>query len=288
MSNEKDENMDIRYKNFECVGFDELINQLICEFDLETLDRQEAQEKIQEILEKAKILDETTTADGYSYSDCVKYSDSRQSQLSSILSINYKEKNLYIVLNNSIELDNELFTICNTEEKAREVFDNNLAPVFDNFISKESFKEFLDNNSKTENYDFNAYLDDLVTQYGNTGTKEYELKGNETKTGITKLYNYEFIHKKSDEKTAEQLRDCLIELEGTNQISYFGLAIAHSIINHLEVEYQRITEKQLINITESIEKSEELNDLIDSKIYDSLDFKEEVAESEDEEEEDER
>lgn len=283
MSNEKDENMDIRYKNFECVGFDELINQLICEFDLETLDRQEAQEKIQEILEKAKILDETTTADGYSYSDCVKYSDSRQSQLSSILSINYKEKNLYIVLNNSIELDNELFTICNTEEKAREVFDNNLAPVFDNFISKESFKEFLDNNSKTENYDFNAYLDDLVTQYGNTGTKEYELKGNETKTGITKLYNYEFIHKKSDEKTAEQLRDCLIELEGTNQISYFGLAIAHSIINHLEVEYKRITEKQLINITESIEKSEELNDLIDSKIYDSLDFKEEVAESEEEE-----
>ena len=135
---------------------------------------------------------------------------------------------------------------------------------------------------------YNAYLDDLVTQYGNTGTKEYELKGNETKTGITKLYNYEFIHKKSDEKTAEQLRDCLIELEGTNQISYFGLAIAHSIINHLEVEYQRITEKQLINITESIEKSEELNDLIDSKIYDSLDFKEEVAESEDEEEEDER
>lgn len=293
MSNEKDENMDIRYKNFECVGFDELINQLIYEFDLETLDRQEAQEKIQEILKEAETLDETTTADGYSYSDCVKYSDSRQSQLSSILSINYKEKNLYIVLNNSIELDNELFTICNTEEKAREVFDNNLAPVFDNFISKENFKEFLDNNSKTENYDFNAYLDDLVTQYGNTGTKEYELKGNETKTGITKLYNYEFIHKKSDEKTAEQLRDCLIELEGTNQISYFGLAIAHSIINQLENYEQKITEKELISITESIAESEEFNNFVDNRIYEHLEkrtIKTEKKETlkDDEEEEDER
>ncbi len=283
MSNEKDENMDIRYKNFECVGFDELINQLICEFDLETLDRQEAQEKIQEILEKAKILDETTTADGYSYSDCVKYSDSRQSQLSSILSINYKEKKLYIVMNNSNELGNEVFTICKTEEKARKVFDNNLAPIFNNFISKESFREFLDNNLKTENYDFNSYLDDLETQYGNTGKKEYELSGSESKTGNPILYNYEFIHKISDERTPEELRDYLTDLEGTNEISYLGLAIAHNIINHLEVDYQRITEKQLINITESIENSEELNDLINSKIYASIDFQEEVAESEEEE-----
>lgn len=273
---------------FEGVGYDELSNQLICEFDLGNLDRQEAQEKIYEILKESKILDETVTEDGYSYNS--KYPDSRQSQLSSIISINYKEKNLYIVIINSDEIDNELFTICNTEKKAREVFDNNLAPVFNNFISKESFKDFLDNNLKTENYDFKAYLDDLETQYGNTGVKEYELKGNETKTGNPTYYDYEFIHKKSEERTAEELRDYLVDLEGTNEISYLGLAIAHSIVNQLENYEQKMTEKDLISVTESIAKSEEFNNFVDNRIYEHLEkrnIKTEIGEDlKDEEEED--
>ncbi len=79
----------------EVVGSDELVNQLICEFDLGTLDRQEEQEKIYEILKEAKTLDETALDTGYSYSDYVRYSDLGQGQLSSIIVINYKEKNLY-------------------------------------------------------------------------------------------------------------------------------------------------------------------------------------------------
>ncbi len=163
--------------------------------------------------------------------------------------------------------------------------------MFNNFISKENFREFLDNNLKIENYDFNTYLDDLETQYGNTGMKEYELSRLESKTGNPVLYNYEFIHKKSDERTPEELRNYLTNLEGTNEINYLGLAIAHSIVNQLENYEQKMTEKELISVTESISESEEVNNFIDNRIYEKLEernIKTEIGEALKDEEEEEQ
>lgn len=56
---------------------------------------------------------------------------------------------------------------------------------------KERFKEFLDNNVKAEVYNFDAYLDDLTTQYGNTGSTQYELSSSESKSGNPELFDYE-------------------------------------------------------------------------------------------------
>ncbi len=76
---------------------------------------------------------------------------------------------------------------------------NDLFQVFDKFISKQNFKQFLDDNLKTKNYNLEAYLDDLQTQYGNTGIAEYELSNKETKSGTTEFY-YDFIDNKSLEQ----------------------------------------------------------------------------------------
>ena len=55
---------------------------------------------------------------------------------------------------------------------------------------RERFKKFLDNNVKNKDYNFDAYIDDLTTQYGNTGTLEYELSKSESKSGKPELFNY--------------------------------------------------------------------------------------------------
>ena len=54
---------------------------------------------------------------------------------------------------------------------------------------KERFKKFLDEYVKF-NYDFDAYIDDLTSQWCNTGMLEYELSSAETKTGNAELFNY--------------------------------------------------------------------------------------------------
>ena len=55
---------------------------------------------------------------------------------------------------------------------------------------KERFKRFLDKYVKNENYNFNAYIDDLTSQWYNTGILEYELSSAESKTGNAELFNY--------------------------------------------------------------------------------------------------
>lgn len=55
---------------------------------------------------------------------------------------------------------------------------------------KERFKSFLDKYVKNGDYNFEAYIDDLVNQWGNTGILEYELNSAESKTGNAELFNY--------------------------------------------------------------------------------------------------
>ena len=43
---------------------------------------------------------------------------------------------------------------------------------------------------KNGDYNFEAYIDDLVNQWGNTGILEYELSSAESKTGNAELFNY--------------------------------------------------------------------------------------------------
>lgn len=53
------------------------------------------------------------------------------------------------------------------------------------------FEEFLKENVKSEVWNFNAYCNDLLTQWGDTGRMEYELSGFESKTGNPILFDYD-------------------------------------------------------------------------------------------------
>ena len=55
---------------------------------------------------------------------------------------------------------------------------------------KERFKSFLDKYVKQSDYNFNAYIDDLTSQWCNTGMLEYELNSAESKDGNSHLFNY--------------------------------------------------------------------------------------------------
>lgn len=54
---------------------------------------------------------------------------------------------------------------------------------------KEKFKEFLDKYVKF-NYDFDTYIEDLTSQWSNTGNLEYELSSAESITGKPELFSY--------------------------------------------------------------------------------------------------
>jgi len=54
---------------------------------------------------------------------------------------------------------------------------------------KERFKRFLDEYVKF-NYDFDAYIDDLTSQWCNTGMLEYELSSAESIDNNTHTFNY--------------------------------------------------------------------------------------------------
>lgn len=54
---------------------------------------------------------------------------------------------------------------------------------------KERFKRFLDEYVKF-NYDFEAYIDDLTSQWCNTGMLEYELSSAESIDNNTHTFNY--------------------------------------------------------------------------------------------------
>ena len=54
---------------------------------------------------------------------------------------------------------------------------------------KERFKRFLDEYVKF-NYDFDAYIDDLTSQWCNTGMLEYELSSAESIDNNTHIFNY--------------------------------------------------------------------------------------------------
>lgn len=54
---------------------------------------------------------------------------------------------------------------------------------------KERFKRFLDEYVKF-NYDFEAYIDDLTSQWCNTGMLEYELNSAESIDNNTHTFNY--------------------------------------------------------------------------------------------------
>lgn len=54
---------------------------------------------------------------------------------------------------------------------------------------KERFKSFLDKYVKFD-YNFDAYIDDLTSQWCNTGMLEYELSSAESVTGKPELFSY--------------------------------------------------------------------------------------------------
>lgn len=54
---------------------------------------------------------------------------------------------------------------------------------------KERFKRFLDEYVKF-NYDFDAYIDDLTSQWCNTGMLEYELSSAESIDNNTHIFDY--------------------------------------------------------------------------------------------------
>lgn len=56
--------------------------------------------------------------------------------------------------------------------------------------NKKNFKKFLDENVKSKIYNFEAYCNDLETQFGNTGLKEYELSSFESKSGNPEIFHY--------------------------------------------------------------------------------------------------
>lgn len=56
--------------------------------------------------------------------------------------------------------------------------------------NKAKFKRFLKENLKTDIYNFEAYCNDLETQFGNTGIREYELSKFETKSGLPEIFKY--------------------------------------------------------------------------------------------------
>ncbi len=54
---------------------------------------------------------------------------------------------------------------------------------------KERFKSFLDEYVKCS-YDFDAYIDDLTSQWCNTGLLEYELSSTESIDNVTHTFDY--------------------------------------------------------------------------------------------------
>lgn len=60
----------------------------------------------------------------------------------------------------------------------------------DTFIGEHKFKTFLDENMKNPNYNYDACLEDLELQHGNTGGCEYELSPFETKSGRPETFSY--------------------------------------------------------------------------------------------------
>ena len=54
---------------------------------------------------------------------------------------------------------------------------------------KERFKSFLDKYVKF-NYDFDTYIDDLTSQWCNTGMLEYELSSAESIDNNTHIFDY--------------------------------------------------------------------------------------------------
>ena len=55
---------------------------------------------------------------------------------------------------------------------------------------KERFKSFLDKYVKQSDYNFDAYIDDLTSQWCNTGMLEYELSSAESIDNNTHTFNY--------------------------------------------------------------------------------------------------
>ena len=55
---------------------------------------------------------------------------------------------------------------------------------------KERFKSFLDKYVKQSDYNFDAYIDDLTSQWCNTGMLEYELSSAESVTEKPELFSY--------------------------------------------------------------------------------------------------
>lgn len=55
---------------------------------------------------------------------------------------------------------------------------------------KEEFRSWLMENVKNKDFNFSAYLDDLDTQYCNSGMREYELSRLDSKDGLSHLFTY--------------------------------------------------------------------------------------------------
>lgn len=65
--------------------------------------------------------------------------------------------------------------------------------VYDLIMKEDQFKNFIEflNEYAKEGYNLKAYVDDLVKQYGNSGSCYYELSRNESKDKKTHLFFYE-------------------------------------------------------------------------------------------------
>lgn len=66
-------------------------------------------------------------------------------------------------------------------------------------LNEEKLKKFLRENLKSKNFNYNACLDELIMQYGNTGNSEYELSRFETKSGNPETINFEVIQENEDD-----------------------------------------------------------------------------------------
>lgn len=85
------------------------------------------------------------------------------------------------------EADKDYLNRCDVKRDGEKVTESE--EILDSLKSR--FKKFLDNNVKAKEYNFEAYLDDLTTQYGNTGNTEYELSSSESKSGNPEIFNYD-------------------------------------------------------------------------------------------------
>lgn len=57
-------------------------------------------------------------------------------------------------------------------------------------IMEKRFEMFLKENVKNEDFSLEAYIDDLTSQWCNTGILEYELSSSESKDGISHTFEY--------------------------------------------------------------------------------------------------